>query len=186
MMRLVPLNSAREFEKALRQARHADGLVIDLRGNGGGLLQAAIDIGSMFIAQGIIVQTVDREGRTEQIPSTGRVLALSLLDHSAEPLAVEQDQPGAIAADAQRIYWTTASAISSLDVSGDEDVPAVEALAEQLPAPSCLTAAGGYLYWTSAEHGTVARVPKPGGAVEVIATAQDQPLNWAVPRLARF
>ena len=68
------LNSAREFEKALRQARDLNGLIIDLRGNGGGLLQAAIDIGSMFVDRGIIVQTVDREGRREQIPSTGRVL----------------------------------------------------------------------------------------------------------------
>ncbi|MFC1637706.1 S41 family peptidase [Candidatus Margulisiibacteriota bacterium] len=68
------LNAAREFEKALRQATDKDGLIIDLRGNGGGLLQAAIDIGSMFIDSGIIVQTVDREGRREQLESTGRVL----------------------------------------------------------------------------------------------------------------
>ncbi len=68
------LNSAREFEKALRQNRTAAGLIIDLRGNGGGLLQAAIDIGSMFIDRGVIVQTVDREGRKEQLESTGRVL----------------------------------------------------------------------------------------------------------------
>ncbi|MBN2057954.1 MAG: S41 family peptidase [Candidatus Saganbacteria bacterium] len=68
------LNSAREFEKALRQARDSRGLIIDLRGNGGGLLQAAIDIGSMFIDQGVIVQTVDREGRTEKLESSGRVL----------------------------------------------------------------------------------------------------------------
>jgi carboxyl-terminal processing protease len=68
------LAAAREFEKALRQAREAEGLIVDLRGNGGGLLQNAIDIGSMFIDHGIIVQTVDREGRREQIESTGRVL----------------------------------------------------------------------------------------------------------------
>jgi carboxyl-terminal processing protease len=66
--------TAQEFEKALREMKSAEGLVIDVRNNGGGLLQAAIDIGSMFIEQGMIVQTVDREGRTEQIPSTGRVL----------------------------------------------------------------------------------------------------------------
>ncbi|NQT30157.1 MAG: S41 family peptidase [Candidatus Saganbacteria bacterium] len=68
------LASAREFEKALRQARDANGLIIDLRGNGGGLLQSAISIGSMFVDKGVIVQTVDREGRKEQIESTGRVL----------------------------------------------------------------------------------------------------------------
>jgi carboxyl-terminal processing protease len=68
------LAAAREFEKALREAKDADGLIIDVRGNGGGLLQNAIDIGSMFIQQGMIVQTVDREGRREQLESTGRVL----------------------------------------------------------------------------------------------------------------
>jgi carboxyl-terminal processing protease len=68
------ISSAREFEKALRRSKDADGVIVDLRGNGGGLLQSAIDIGSMFIDRGTIVQTVDREGRREQIPSTGRVL----------------------------------------------------------------------------------------------------------------
>jgi len=68
------LAAGREFEKALREAKDSNGLIIDVRGNGGGLLQNAIDIGSMFIAQGMIVQTVDREGRREQLESTGRVL----------------------------------------------------------------------------------------------------------------
>ena len=68
------LNASREFEKALRKYKEAKGLIIDLRGNGGGLLQNAIDIGSMFIDRGLIVQTIDREGRREEIESTGRVL----------------------------------------------------------------------------------------------------------------
>jgi carboxyl-terminal processing protease len=69
------LATAREFESALRQAKTADGLIIDVRGNGGGLLHNAVEIGSMFIpTPGMIVQTVDREGRREQLESTGRVL----------------------------------------------------------------------------------------------------------------
>jgi len=68
------LDAAREFEKALRKMKDAEGLIVDVRGNGGGLLQNAIDIGSMFVERGMIVQTVDREGRREQIESTGRVL----------------------------------------------------------------------------------------------------------------
>lgn len=67
--------AAREFEKSLRDLRDTAGLIIDVRGNGGGLLQNAIDIGSMFVpTPGLIVQTVDREGRREQLESTGRVL----------------------------------------------------------------------------------------------------------------
>jgi len=68
------LSAAKEFEKALRKFNDADGLIVDLRGNGGGLLQNAIEIGSMFIDRGMIVQTIDREGRREQMESTGRVL----------------------------------------------------------------------------------------------------------------
>lgn len=68
------LEGAHEFERALRKHQDDDGLIVDLRGNGGGLLQGAIDIGSMFIDRGTIVQTVDREGRKEQLESTGRVL----------------------------------------------------------------------------------------------------------------
>jgi len=68
------LNAAKEFEGALRAAKSKEGLIVDLRGNGGGLLQNAIDIGSMFVGDGLIVQTVDREGRREEIPSRNRVI----------------------------------------------------------------------------------------------------------------
>ncbi len=68
------LNAAHEFESALRKVRDADGLIIDVRNNGGGLLQNAIDIGSMFIRSGAIVQTIDREGRREVLESSGRVI----------------------------------------------------------------------------------------------------------------
>jgi carboxyl-terminal processing protease len=68
------LSAARDFEKALRGLNNDAGLILDMRGNGGGLLQNAIDIGSLFIDRGLIVQTIDREGRREQIESTGRVI----------------------------------------------------------------------------------------------------------------
>jgi len=68
------LKTSTEFEKALRKNQNAKGLIIDLRGNGGGILQNAIDISSMFIKSGVVVQTIDREGRTEQLYSTGRVV----------------------------------------------------------------------------------------------------------------
>src|SRR3989339_121935 len=54
------LNAASEFEKALRKAKNASGLIVDVRNNGGGLLQNAIDIGSMFVEKGVIVATGDR------------------------------------------------------------------------------------------------------------------------------
>ncbi|MCX5726711.1 MAG: S41 family peptidase, partial [Candidatus Saganbacteria bacterium] len=68
--------AADEMADAIKQVKkeNAKALIIDLRDNGGGLLQAAIDIGSMFIKKGVIVYTVDREGERESISSSGKVL----------------------------------------------------------------------------------------------------------------
>ena len=65
-----------ELNKALKYAQRqsARGLILDLRNNGGGLLQNAIDIGSMFIKDGPIVSIVDRNGDKEDISSTGKFI----------------------------------------------------------------------------------------------------------------
>ncbi len=54
--------------------RHARGYILDLRNNGGGLLDAAVDISSLFIGQGTIVSTIDRGGDKESKPATGRAI----------------------------------------------------------------------------------------------------------------
>ncbi|MEO0408151.1 MAG: S41 family peptidase [Cyanobacteria bacterium P01_A01_bin.135] len=43
----------------------ADAFVLDLRGNPGGLLHASVEISRMWLDQGVIVQTVDRDGRSQ-------------------------------------------------------------------------------------------------------------------------
>jgi carboxyl-terminal processing protease len=67
-------NAGMEMSKAIEAAKDekAKGIILDLRNNGGGLLRIAVDIGSMFINDGVIVYTVDREGRRETLSSTGR------------------------------------------------------------------------------------------------------------------
>lgn len=69
-------SAAEEMKRALNDIRYngAKGLILDVRGNGGGLLDNAIEIGSMFIPSGAIVQTVDREGMREVKYSTGQIL----------------------------------------------------------------------------------------------------------------
>lgn len=52
----------------------ANGFVLDLRNNPGGLLQASIDISRMWINEGAIVQTVDRRGRTEDFSANQTAL----------------------------------------------------------------------------------------------------------------
>lgn len=67
--------AAIDMKKALNKAKSAGarGLILDVRNNGGGLLQNAVDIGSMFIKKGAIVYTVDRDGNRDVLSSTGAV-----------------------------------------------------------------------------------------------------------------
>ena len=69
-------NAPQEMRKAINQAKasKAKGIILDLRNNGGGLLRIAIDVGSMFIEDGVIVYTVDREGRRETLSSSGDII----------------------------------------------------------------------------------------------------------------
>lgn len=59
-------HTAREFEAALKElsAQGIKGLIVDLRNNGGGYVNAAVDLCSMFIPSGeTIVSVKDKEGK---------------------------------------------------------------------------------------------------------------------------
>lgn len=56
-----------EFVTALEKTDNTDGLIIDLRGNTGGLLPNAVFIANLFINQGKIVSIVGRNGRKNNI-----------------------------------------------------------------------------------------------------------------------
>jgi len=59
-----------EMRKSLQKLSNADGLIIDLRNNPGGLLANAIDIANMFLDKGVIVSTIDAEGYKNSQMST--------------------------------------------------------------------------------------------------------------------
>ena len=83
-----------EVRKALLDGRAHDakGYVLDLRANGGGLLDAAVQISSLFIQNGTIVATIDREGDREPRSALGVSVA-------AAPLVVLVDKYTASAAE---------------------------------------------------------------------------------------
>jgi carboxyl-terminal processing protease len=94
--------SARELQSGIAELRDQaekngeklEGLVLDLRDNGGGLLDQAIDIVDLFVAEGVIVRTRGRQGKLldevrAQAPGTVRDLPLVVLINKASASASE-------------------------------------------------------------------------------------------------
>jgi carboxyl-terminal processing protease len=72
-------------------AEGARGVVLDLRGNPGGLLREAVDVASVFVEDGTIVSVREREGRVRAHPAEGDALDV--------PLVVLVDQGSASASE---------------------------------------------------------------------------------------
>ncbi|MGK7919036.1 MAG: carboxyl-terminal processing protease CtpB [Trichodesmium sp.] len=62
-------HAGEQMQRALEDlnAQNADGYVLDLRGNPGGLLRISIDIARMWMDKGAIVSTVNRAGDREEV-----------------------------------------------------------------------------------------------------------------------
>ena len=82
-------HAAREMRDAIRTLTpDVDGFVLDLRGNPGGLLNSSIDIARMWLDQGTIVKTVDRDNRNQELKANSTAL-------TQLPLVVLVDQNSA-------------------------------------------------------------------------------------------
>ena len=81
-----------EVERLLRR-RDADGIVLDMRGNGGGLLTEAVDAASVFISDGTIVSTDGRSRARRVYTATGGAIRRSV------PVVVLVDRGTASAAE---------------------------------------------------------------------------------------
>ena len=69
-------NASREMREAIRELedQQADGYVLDLRSNPGGLLEASVDIARQWLNEGTIVSTRTREGIRDVRRATGSAL----------------------------------------------------------------------------------------------------------------
>ena len=86
--------TAKEFDARLEEGLvGARGGVLDLRGNGGGRVSAAVAMVSRFVASGEVFEERGRDGRSNRIPVDGRHPAAAL------PLVVLVDQGSASASE---------------------------------------------------------------------------------------
>ncbi|HEY9879152.1 MAG TPA: carboxyl-terminal processing protease CtpC [Leptolyngbyaceae cyanobacterium] len=69
-------NAAEEMQEAIEalEARDVTGYILDLRSNPGGLLYSSIDIARMWLKDGTIVSTVNRQGVVDEEAANSRAL----------------------------------------------------------------------------------------------------------------
>lgn len=84
--------TAQEFTQQLRAGLPAKGIVLDLRGNGGGYVSAAVAVVSSFVAKGEVFSTKGR-GVVQRTEVTGKAIA------GSTPLVVLVDQNTASASE---------------------------------------------------------------------------------------
>ncbi len=63
----ISSDATEEMRQALKKTNNTQGLILDLRGNNGGLLPNAILISNMFLSKGTIVSIVDKNGNKQTI-----------------------------------------------------------------------------------------------------------------------
>ena len=63
--------TAEDFKQQLRdmELKGVKGLVLDLRDNGGGLVESSVDIADMLLGEGVVTYTEDRQGKKEYYKS---------------------------------------------------------------------------------------------------------------------
>ncbi len=69
-------NAAEEMQDAIKdlETQRVTGYILDLRSNPGGLLYSSIEIARMWLPEGTIVSTVDRQGETDRQQANNRAL----------------------------------------------------------------------------------------------------------------
>ena len=63
VLSFIGADTPKEFIIALNRLKDSKGLILDLRGNSGGLFQNAIMISNLFMNKGVIVNVIARQGK---------------------------------------------------------------------------------------------------------------------------
>ena len=72
----IGVSTTNEFLSALEKTQNTKGLILDLRGNTGGLLANAVFIANMFLDNGTIVNIVSRSGKIENIKAQASLIRI--------------------------------------------------------------------------------------------------------------
>ena len=88
IMSFIGSTTSNEFLEALEKTQNTDGLILDLRGNPGGLLPNAVFIANLFIPEGKIVSVVGRNGFKQDLSAQKTNFTVNkplvvLIDHSS-------------------------------------------------------------------------------------------------------
>lgn len=86
-------NTASDFVAALKSLDNTKGLIIDLRGNTGGLLTNAVIVANLFIDEGKIVSIVSKNGRKNDINAQAGAMVIT------KPLVLLVDEASASASE---------------------------------------------------------------------------------------
>jgi carboxyl-terminal processing protease len=84
-------DASREFRAALQKLSNADGIILDLRDNPGGLLSNALEIADMLLENGTIVSTISRHSRHTDLSSGDPV--------TRQPMVILVDEESASASE---------------------------------------------------------------------------------------
>jgi sugar lactone lactonase YvrE len=90
--------------------------------------------------------------------------------------------PFDVTTDATDVYWTEKDAVGKVLHKAKTALPASPALelAINQGEPSHLAVDDTHVYWSNSAAGTINRIPKGGGAVEILASGQGTPTSLAI------
>lgn len=66
----IPFDTSELFKKELEKVKLANGLILDLRNNSGGLLKNAVEIADMFLSEGKIVTSVQNNSNISELANS--------------------------------------------------------------------------------------------------------------------
>ena len=75
----IPENTSNLFKDEITKHASADGIILDLRNNSGGLLKNAIEIADMFLAEGKIVSTVNLTKTVNEYANSSQVYSAPIV-----------------------------------------------------------------------------------------------------------